>query len=305
MGRILVEGKEAGALLEYLSTNHITSKPDFSATYTTWAHANGGCVDDVIIYKQNAESYFVIVNASNRQKDLDHLKHYSGSYNVSIKDRFSEEGILALQGPKAIELLQLLFPSLKHVKPMRFQIVDFEGNPMIVSGTGYTGAGGVEIYGPSKQIVLLWDLLLEKGKPYEIEPIGLGARDTLRLEKGYALYGHELSDSISPNESVAAWTVHWDKNFLGKDTLIALEKNPNKRSAYGIIVQDRGIAREGCDVYNEHTKIGKVTSGSFSPLLNKSIALILVHGQYRTGDKLYVEVRGQRLLAHVAELPFL
>ncbi len=361
MGRVLVAGKDAGALLDYLSTNHIAARPDFSAIYTTWANEEGGCVDDVIVYKQDADHYFVIVNASNRQKDLEHLKRaaftissgigrlqsasakgrsseiadaipssrslasasfraadscdeimkvalkrYASTYQASVKDLFDTDGILAVQGPRAWELVQTLLPDARRMKPMHFQIGNYRNAQIIVSSTGYTGAGGVEIYGPNGQIVELWKALLEEGKKFDIEPIGLGARDTLRLEKGYALYGHELSDNIAPTESVAAWTVQFDKkDFLGKGKLEALEKNPAKRSAYGMVLLDKGIAREGSQVYDGQKLIGKVTSGTFSPTLNKSIALILVQGQYKTGDKLFAEVRGQRLLAEVAALPFL
>jgi aminomethyltransferase len=306
MGRILVKGQEAEIFLDYLSTNKIASKSDFSATYTTWANSEGGCIDDVIIYKHPSQNYSVIVNASNRQKDLDHIKKYSRSFEVQIEEHFDTDGILAVQGPLALDLAGRIFPEALPIKPMRFQSISYKKTPIILSGTGYTGAGGFEIYASNPIIVDLWDRLLEDGKTFGIEPVGLGARDTLRIEKGYALYGHELSDSIAPTESVAAWTVHWNKDdFLGKNKLVELETNPLKRSSYGMVLLDKGIAREGSEIYDEGRLVGKVTSGTFSPTLNKSIAIICVQGQYNIKQKLEVEIRQRRIPAEIVALPFL
>ncbi len=307
MGRILVKGPEAESFLNYLSTNDIAYKSDFSATYTTWANSEGGCVDDVIVYKHNLQDYFIVVNASNRQKDLDHVKKHSHGFNVHVEDLFDSGGILAVQGPYALAVAHRVFgEAIPLLKPMHFYSFDYQKTSVIISGTGYTGAGGFEIYGPNSVIVELWDRFLQEGKSLGIEPVGLGARDTLRIEKGYALYGHELSDSIAPTESVAAWTVRWDKkDFLGKTKLEALETNPSKRSSYGIMLLDKGIAREGCELYDEGRLVGKVTSGTFSPTLNKSIAIILVRGHYHVGYKLNVEIRQRRIPAEIEPLPFL
>lgn len=301
MGRISVRGVEAESLLDYLSTNQITHKESGSATYTVWCHATGGCVDDVIIYRESATDFFVIVNASNREKDLAHLLKYAQGRQVEIQDHYQEDGILALQGPHAYPLLVSLYPDVAHLKPMHF----LKHDHLYISRTGYTGAGGYEFYGPQPHILALWDLLLEKGPPYGLEPAGLGARDTLRLEMGFALYGHELSDTIYPNESVSAWTIHWDKpDFLGKSALERVQSSPVRRHSYAIRLLDKGIARQDYPVYSEGRLIGKVTSGSFSPGLNCGIALILVDRSLKIGDSVAIEIRQTQCQAEVVQLPF-
>lgn len=305
MGRVLIEGPDAESFLDYLSTNIIAEKPNLSATYTAWCHPRGGCVDDVIVYKIDSQHLFVIVNAGNRQKDLAHLQHESREFNVRIKDRFAEEGIISIQGPNAYSLIQKIFPKSVEIKPMHFAPVIYKGQEIILSHTGYTGAGGFEIYAPHSVTVELWKRFLDEGKAFDIVPIGLGARDTLRLEMGYALYGHEITDDISPNESVANWTVKWKKqNFLGKSALEQLERKLTKRSEYGIVLIDKGVPRAGYEIWNEGRVIGTVTSGSFSPTLNQSIAIILVQGSLHVDDIVEVQIRQHRCQAKVVKLPF-
>lgn len=304
MGRVAIVGKDAERFLDYLSTNLIEGKKDGSATYTVWCRANGMCVDDVLIYRQSPTEFFTIVNASNRQKDLFHLMEQARSFDVKIEDRF-HEGILAVQGPKADALINRIFPEAEKIKPMHFQTVMFKGENVILSRTGYTGAGGFEIFGPNPSIINLWDLILQEGRDFEIQPIGLGARDTLRLEMGYALYGHELSEEIAASESVAAWTIKWSKkDFLGKEALNSLERSPSKRFESGLILSDKGVAREGYPVLKEGRIIGKVTSGSFSPSLNQSVAIALVSEALNPGEQIEIAIREHRVRAHAAKLPF-
>lgn len=306
MGRLLVEGKDAEKFLDYLSTNKIAEKSDFTAIYTVWCFSNGTCVDDVIIYKQDATHFFVIVNASNRQKDLDHLKREAAQFDVRITDRYHEDGIISLQGPLSTALLSLLFEEVNDLKHMHFCISHYQGEDIILSRTGYTGELGYEIYAPVGVIRHLWDRLLNEGQSYKIEPIGLGARDTLRLEMGYALYGHEINEEIRANESVSEWTIKWKKeSFLGKDALELLKENPSKRNEYGVILLDKGIAREGYAVYHGEQLIGKVTSGTYSPSLSQAIAIILVTGECHLGDILEIQIRNSRCKAEIVQLPFL
>jgi aminomethyltransferase len=305
MGRIAVEGNQAEPFLDYLSTKQIAGKPNLSATYTVWANALGTCVDDVIVYKQDAGHFFVIVNASNRQKDLEHLNKYAQGFDVHIRAMF-DEGILAVQGPKAVTVVARLIPEAIHVSRTHFLPIEYKGNSVILAGTGYTGAGGCELYGSALVIEELWKELLDAGRDQGIQPAGLGARDTLRLEKGYALYGHELSESIFVSETVSKWAIDWKKkDFLGKTKLQELEGSPAKRSEYGIVLLDGGIAREGFQVYQNEKLIGKVTSGTFSPSLNKAIAIILVEGQLQAGEQVEVQIRQNRAAAKVAALPFI
>lgn len=303
MGRIYVEGLVAEALLDYLSTNTIIGKKDGTATYTVWCREDGTVVDDLIVYRINKTKFFLVVNAGNREKDLIHLLHYSASRDVIINDRYEEDGILAIQGPKALDLIYEIFPESRNLKLMHFISVPFQGQEIILSRTGYTGENGVEIYAANELIVQLWNLLLDKGKDYKIEPIGLAARDTLRLEMGYALYGHELSDRMMPNESVSAWTIKWDKpDFLGKS---AIEKHlQNQRYQYGITLKGKGIAREGYPVLHNGSTIGFVTSGTFSPTLNQAIAIVLVEKKLNEGDSVEVQIRQNLCPAQVVNLPF-
>jgi len=304
MGRVAIKGPDAEKLVDYLSTNKMTGKKDLSATYTVWCTDSGGCVDDLIVYRQGPEHFFVIVNASNREKDLQHLRTVGASYNVEIEDRYSD-GILAVQGPKAKAVAAKLFSEVNDIKMMRFAPVDYQGEEIILSGTGYTGSGGIEIYAPMPAIVDLWDRFLENGKDEGIQPIGLGARDTLRLEMGFALYGHELSEEIAPIESVSSWTVKWDKgDFLGKEALENLQKSSKKRFQKGVVLTDRGIAREGYEVLQDDTPIGKVTSGTMSPSLNQAIAIILVERNLQEGDNVQIQIRNKKCNGKVVKLPF-
>lgn len=308
MGRIKVTGPDAERLLDYLSTNRVSGKSPGSATYTVWCHSHGGSVDDVIVYKIDTDHFFVIVNAGNRDKDLAHLTSYAKlqGMDVEIAEAYSGTGIIALQGPAATPLLSSLLPEVAGIKPMHFISLGAGENEFFVSRTGYTGAGGFEIYGTSTCIETWWDALLEKGIPFGIKPVGLGARDTLRLEMGFALYGHELTDEIAPSESVSAWTIKWDKNdFLGKEALESLENSPAKRMAYGVKLLDKGIARQGCAVKSlEGSLIGEVTSGSYSPTLGESIALILVNAALKPGDQVGIQVRQNLCRGVVLEIPF-
>lgn len=299
MGRISVRGERSEEFLDYLSTNKICGKKELTATYTVLSNRQGGAVDDVLIYKISPTHFFMIVNASNREKVLAHLKKYLWK-GIVIEDHFKEGGILALQGPKATLFAEKIFPE---VKPMHFKVSFFGGEEVIVSGTGYTGAGGLEFYGNLKNITALWDrLLLEEG----LKPAGLGARDLLRLEKGYALYGHELREDIAPNESVSSWTIKWDgRDFLGKSAMEILEKSSTKRKQYGLILEEPGIAREGYPVLKNGVKVGLVTSGNFSPTLKKSIAIVMISGTFQETDRIEVIIREKKVKAKETPLPFL
>jgi aminomethyltransferase len=300
MGRISIVGEDAEAFMDHLSTNKIAGKEDLTATYTVWCNEYGKAVDDLIVYKESKDKFFVIVNAGNRDKDLAHLKQHLNTWKVVIQDHYKEGGILALQGPKALQVVEKVIPGASKIKPMHF--ARFNGD-LIVAGTGYTGASGVEIYADNETIAKLWGNLLAAGRDEQIAPIGLGARDTLRLEMGYALYGHELSDEIAPTESVSHWTVKYDgRHFLGKEALMALE--PHKRYQCGIVLIDKGIARENYPVLQDGKVIGRVTSGTLSPTLNQSIAIVLVDKNLKLDDIVEVQVRQNLCRAKVVKLPF-
>lgn len=301
MGRIAVQGTNATAFLNYLITNHLPTQ-DGHAVYTIMCTTHGTCVDDVIVYRENSDSYFLIANAANREKDLEHLNKYAKDFQVKIIPTYEQEGILAVQGPLTTPLFKELFPSIASMTHMQFQLVTFQNQSFILSKTGYTGEDGFEIFAPLDLIPKLWDLFLQKGKAFGIEPIGLGARDTLRLEMGYALYGHELSEDILANETVSSWTVKMKKpDFLGK---AALHEKP-VRYAYGLKLVEKGIPRQDYEVYKGNVLIGHVTSGSFSPSLNCGIALILSDTSLQSGQELFVKIRTNFVKGVMTPLPFI
>lgn len=305
MGCIFIEGKDAESYLDYLSTNEIKGKGPSKAVYTVWCTETGASVDDLIVYCQDAFRYFVVVNAANRQKDLKHMQQHATGFNVSIKEKFDEYGILAIQGPKAKGLIGEIFPAAAALKPMHLIEIPYQKQMIILSTTGYTGSGGFEIFAPINLIEGLWDLILEKGQGCGIEPIGLGARDTLRLEMGYALYGHEINESIAPTESVSAWTVNLSKEkFIGKEALLKLEASQQKRSEVGLILIDPGIARESYEVLSDGKQIGKITSGGYSPTLERSIAIALTEKTLQPGEIVEVKIRKNLCKAQVVKLPF-
>lgn len=302
MGFIEVSGSDAEQFLDFLSTNTISGKAPGTAIYTVWCNEKGGSVDDVMVFKVSTDHFFIIVNAGNREKDLLHLTTQAANLHkdVQIKEHYSGRGILALQGPSAELLLANLLPEAAALKPMHFLCLK---NGAYLSRTGYTGAGGFEMHAPIDQILTWWDTFLDKGQAFGIKPIGLGARDTLRLEAGFALYGHELSDTIAPIESVSAWTVKWDKpDFLGKKALEQLE--PLRRHPFGLRMLEGGIPRQGCKVFKKEKEIGAVTSGSYSPTLETGIALILASEPLQLGEKVMIHIRQTQYPAIVAEIPF-
>lgn len=305
MGRVLFQGPEAEKFVDYISTNRIVGKQDGTATYTVFLNEAGGAVDDAIIYRESPTSFFTVVNAGNRKKDLDHFLEMSKNFDVSVIHRYDADGILAVQGPKALSLIHEIFPETECLKPFQFMTVSVNGEEVIVSRTGYTGEQGAELYAPLSVIPYLWDLFMDKGKAYDLQPIGLGARDTLRLEMGYALYGHELSDTISPLESVSSWTIKLkDRSFYGKEALVSLKESGKKRHTYAVVLKDKGIAREGYPVFFDDEEIGIVTSGTMSPSTQQAIALILVKKPFEKGDEVNVQVRNKMCPAEIVSLPF-
>lgn len=305
MGRIVVSGPDAESFLDYLSTNKIADRPDHTATYTVWANSEGGSVDDTIVFREGPERFFVVANAGNRDKDLSHVLRHASSYDVQITNRYETEGILALQGPKSEEVLREVLTSSWELRPMKFMVTDYQSHELTVSRTGYTGEPGFELFAPHSIVPVLWDHLMTVGEPHGIQPCGLGARDTLRLEAGYALYGHELSDTIAPTESVSSWTVKWKKGpFLGLEALLRLEQKDRKRSQHGFRLLERGVPREGCRVYRKGEEIGCVTSGSFSPTLKEGIAIGMVSENLAIDEEVEIEIRSRRLRAQVVKLPF-
>ena len=305
MGEILCEGKDALANLEKMLTNSFLNMVDGQARYSPMCNENGGTVDDLIVYKRADEKYFIVVNAANKDKDYQWmLAHQFGE--VSITDVSSEYGQLALQGPKAIEILKKL--TAEENIPAKYYHAKFDvevaGIPCIVSKTGYTGEDGVEIYLPADKAEEMWDALLEAGKEDGLIPCGLGARDTLRMEAAMPLYGHEMTDDITPLETGLKFAVKMQKeDFIGKAALEAKGTPSIKR--VGLKVTGRGIIREHQPVLVDGTEIGHTTSGTHCPYLGYPIAMALVNADTcEIGSSVQVEVRGRQVEAEVVALPF-
>lgn len=306
MGEILVTGAGAEGFINHLTTNDIRKIGDGGCQYAACCYENGTVVDDIISYRYNPEKYFVIVNASNTDKDFEWFKQHAPA-GIKVENVSPHYCQLALQGPMAEKVLQPLldFP-LNRLAYYHFGEGTIKGTKVIVSRTGYTGEDGFEIYGAWDQAPFLWETLMAAGREFEIAPIGLAARDTLRLEAAYSLYGHEISDSINPLEARLAWIVKLDKKeFIGKESLEKISREGVKRKIVGIEMVDVGIPRQGFEVFSGDKKLGYVTSGTFSPTLEKAIALCLIDATHAAvGTELAVQVRKQKLKAKVISLPF-
>lgn len=295
MGRIAVEGEDAERFCDFVLTNTIEGKKDQAAVYGVLCREDGTSIDDVIIFRHSPSRCSVVSNASNRERVFEHLQTLSKTWKVNVTAPFREEGILAVQGPASLSIAEILFPGISEMAVMTVK----ETPAYILSRTGYTGEKGFEIFVPFADLESFWNKLTTLG----IVPVGLGARDTLRLEKGYALYGHELSDTIAPTESVSSWSVKLKKSdFIGKKSL---ESSIYKRKQYGIVLQEAGVARADCPVYQNGTQIGLITSGSFSPTLKKSIAIAMTDKAMQHGDIVDVGIRDRRVKAVVVPLPFI
>ena len=307
MGEIFVEGREAFDLVQYLTCNDLRRIGDGQCQYTLLPTPEGGVVDDFIAYQFNPESYMLVVNASNIEKDFEWIKEHN-KFDCIVTNRSDEYSLVAVQGPKTNDVLSTFgFKRVAAQVPFSFRRVKLDKRPIILAGTGYTGERGFEIIVENKDAAWLWDGLMALKDQFGMVPVGLGARDTLRLEMAYSLYGHELSDDISVLEANLGWTVRLGPDFIGKEILAKQKKNGVKRLVVGFTVdENRGAPRHAAPVFNEEgAEIGIVTSGSYSPSLDKGIALALLEPGYNEpGKRIAVEIRGARVNASIVELPF-
>lgn len=310
MGEIAVKGVNSLNYLQKMMTNDVSKLKSGAAQYTAMCYENGGTIDDLLIYKLAEDDYLLVVNASNAEKDYqwlhDHLEE-----GVTLENLSEQMALLALQGPRACEVLQTLVDEtvkLDEVGNFKFlQDVLISGKQVLLSRTGYTGEDGFEIYCDHQDVVHLWHRILEAGQAYGVLPCGLGARDTLRFEAGLALYGQELSPEISPLEAGIGFAVKLNKeaDFFGKEALKEQKENGVPRKLVGIEMIDRGIPRHGYAVYAEDEKIGEVTTGTQSPTLKKNIGLALIRSNAGTIDsEVDIEIRGKKVKAKVIATPF-
>ncbi|WP_195576469.1 glycine cleavage system aminomethyltransferase GcvT [Paenibacillus sp. 1001270B_150601_E10] len=308
MGEFLVEGKGAEAFIQHMTTNDVTRIADGQAQYSLLCYPTGGVVDDLLVYRLEENRYMLVVNASNIDKDLAWLQEHLPAEGVSLTNVSGETALLALQGPKAIAILeQLTTESLADLKPFHFlQNVQVAGKNALVSRTGYTGEDGFELYVASQDAAEIWQKLLSIGEEHGLLPAGLGARDTLRFEARLPLYGQELSQDISPLEAMLGIFVKLDKgDFIGREALLQQKTDGAPRKLVGIEMIDKGIPRSHYPVYADEEHIGEVTTGTQSPTLKRNLGLALIKKEYAALDtELFVEIRGKKLKAKVIKAPF-
>ncbi len=309
MGEFSIKGEKALDLIQKVTSNDASKLIDGGIQYSTLLNEKGGIVDDLLVYKIKENDYFLVVNASNIEKDWNWISK-NNTDGAEMKNLSDELSLLALQGPKALEILKKLtsvdLTSLPYYH-FTFGTVDGIEN-ILISNTGYTGAGGFELYIPNQYTEKLWTDLLTQGEEYGILPCGLAARDTLRLEKGFCLYGNELNDSTTPIEAGLGWITKLDKgNFLGKEILAEQKTNGVSRKLVGFELIDRGIPRHEYKVFNsEGQEIGEVTSGTMSPIKKIGIGIAYVKPEYdKLGNEIFIEVRDKKLKAQVVKMPFL
>lgn len=308
MGEFFVSGKLAASFLQKLSTNDINRLEGGKAQYSCLCNENGRVLDDLIVYCIDKQSFMVVVNASNRQKIWDWMQAHKMD-GVSLEDRSERLSLLALQGPKANEILAPICDlAVADISYYQFEYGTVAGQPeVLVSATGYTGSGGFELYCHSDAAPVIWDAILESGAAHGIEPAGLGCRDSLRLEKCYALYGHELGEKISPLEAGLGWITRFSTDFIGKEALLQQKKEGLKRHLVAFKVLDRGIPRQNYLLLNESgEEVGQVTSGTHSPSLGYGIGMAFVQSGFeKVGTELGLAVRKKVLRAEVVKKPFL
>ena len=308
MGEFLIEGPNALKLIQKVSSNDASKLTLGKAQYSCLPNETGGIVDDLIVYRVKDETYLLVVNASNIDKDWQHITNYNkeiGAEMRNISDGFS---LLAIQGPKAIEAMQSLTSiDLSAIKFYHFEVADFAGvEHVIISATGYTGSGGFEIYCKNSEVQQVWDKVFEAGKEFGIKPIGLAARDTLRLEMGYCLYGNDIDDSTSPIEAGLGWITKFTKDFVNNDALAKEKEAGPQRKLIAFELDERGIPRNGYDIVDDAgEKIGIVTSGTMSPSMNKGIGLGYVPADIsKVGNGINIQIRKKAVPATIVKLPF-
>lgn len=306
MGEFLVVGPKALSLIQKISSNDASKLFPGRAQYAYIPNENGGVVDDMIVYMISENEYMLVVNASNIQKDWDWINMHNdlGAELTNVSDEYS---LLAVQGPKAIDLLQeLTNENLKDVKFYHFTKGMLGGiDDVIISATGYTGSGGFELYVKNRDAEKLWDVIFQHGENYNLQPAGLASRDTLRLEMGYCLYGNDINELVTPIEANLGWITKLDTNFIGSESIKKQIENGVKKKLVGFIINDKGIPRKGYEIFDKsENHIGVVTSGTFSPVLKKGIGLAYIENNISLKE-IYLKIRNNLVELEVVKTPFI
>jgi len=307
MGEFLLSGPNALSLIQKVTSNDAAQLTIGRAQYSCLPNATGGIVDDLIVYKLKDEEYLLVVNASNIEKDWNWIAAHN-DLGVDMKNLSDDYSLLAIQGPMAMEAMQALTSiDLAAIKYYHFEVADFAGvNDVIISATGYTGSGGFEIYAKNESIEHIWNKVFEAGEAYGIKPIGLAARDTLRLEMGFCLYGNDINDTTSPLEAGLGWITKFNKEFVNSEALKQQKEAGVSRKLVGFELTERGVPRHDYEITDANgAVIGIVTSGTMAPSLNKGIGLGYVPAEYAApGSEIFIRIRKNDVAATVVKLPF-
>lgn len=307
MGEFLLTGENALALIQKVTTNDASILTIGRAQYSCLPNGKGGIVDDLIIYRMKEEQYLLVVNASNIEKDWNWIASHN-DLGVEMKNLSDDYSLLAIQGPKAVEAMQTLTSiDLSTINYYHFEVADFAGiEHVIISATGYTGSGGFEIYCKNSEVEQVWDRVFEAGAAFGIKPIGLAARDTLRLEMGFCLYGNDIDDTTSPIEAGLGWITKFTKDFTDASLLKAQKENGVSRKLIAFEMVDRGIPRHDYRILDlEGNEIGKVTSGTMSPSMKVAIGLGYVETSFANLEtEIAIEIRDKGVKAKIVKLPF-
>jgi aminomethyltransferase len=308
MGEFILKGPNALDLIQRVTSNDASKLSDGKVQYSCLPNDAGGIVDDLLVYRIDEKTYMLVVNASNIEKDWNWIRKFNFD-NVEMHNISDQTSLLAVQGPKAVDVLQPLTDmDLRNMQYYTFSKGKFAGvDNVLVSATGYTGAGGFEVYVENAHAKKLWDAIFESGKQYGIKPIGLGARDTLRLEMGFCLYGNDIDDTTSPIEAGLGWITKFTKNFTNSAELKMQKEQGVAMKLVGFEMIDRGIPRHGYEIMNaEGVKIGHVTSGTQSPSLQKAIGMgYVTTANSKEGSEIFIPIRDKQLKAKVVKVPFI
>lgn len=308
MGEFLLKGEKALDLIQFVTSNDASVLRDKKVQYTCMPNDKGGIVDDLLVYRWDANEYYLVVNASNIEKDWNWIQKHN-RFGVEMKNMSDDLSLFAVQGPKAVAVLQKLTGiDLSKIEYYAFEAGKMAGiDDVIISNTGYTGAGGFEIYVWNKDAAKMWDAIMEAGKEFGIKPIGLGARDTLRLEMGFCLYGNDIDDTTSPLEAGLGWITKFNKEFVNSQQLKVQKEKGISRKLVGFEMTERGIPRQGYEIADAAGNIiGKVTSGTQSPSLNKAIGMGYVKTELSKPDaEIFVKIRDKNIRAKVVKVPFI
>lgn len=307
MGEFFVSGNNAELFLHNVTINDVTKLTPGKAQYSAMIYEDGGIIDDLLIYKLHDDSFMVVVNAANIEKDYEWMKAHCPA-GVRFDNRSDETALLAVQGPHSLKTLQKLTSvDISAVPYYSFVHGSVANVDMTISRTGYTGELGFELYFPSSSAHQVWTSLFEAGKEFDIAPVGLGARDTLRMEMGYCLYGNDIDQTTNPLEAGLGWITKLNKDhFIGKEILEKVKSEGTRRKLVGMVLEERAIPRHGYSITADGKTVGSVTSGTFSPSLEKGIALGYISTPHAiVGSKVAVDIRGKSMDAVVTPVPFL